>query len=232
MTCEWPGFSNVEVRTRDYTRGKTYELTELREYEFMCGFLRSLRDQLGDRFVQSRFLLYWKIDQRGFLDDVSQIQPVVDKQKVIFLLGDETGTAPSELASRVGLIFKVHLQQPAAGNVLYFPLDCPNSHSYDPSVIEADGRTTSVFFSGALNNKAYWYVPWVDRQFILSGLSTIGLQEILTGKSQPGRAAVSTVVYGEFRRRIESRGVLETSTSIENRLVPRWFRQSRNISPL
>jgi len=161
------------------------EWGKLLEATYLVRFFESLREHMGEKFEQFRFLIINKNSRW------SRINPLIRGKDVVLLwLGDEEGTIPHELSGNFRLILKSYWPiSESVGNMHPFPL-CGSSAVLERDPIPFEERKTGVFFSGNLNaNRVDFYrqfIPWGG--FPSGNLPLLARKLIARGLgSRPGR---------------------------------------------
>lgn len=152
-------FNNIFYLCENFTNSKKiFQFEELKEYEYYSKILLYLSERLGKKFNDFKFIIYSKIAQKIEVEDSPLLINDVNERTILFLISDETGKIPTQLASKAKIAFKVLIKQNSIDNVHYFPLGYANG--VQQTIIPINNRNINVFFIGQLGRsriKLYKY---------------------------------------------------------------------------
>lgn len=156
-------FDNIFYLCENYTGSKKiFNFEELKEYNYYSQIFLKLYELLGNNFIKYNFLIYSKIAQKTKAPDSHLLEKVINKNTILFIISDETGTIPYELAQKVKIIFKVLIKKNSIENIHYFPLGFANG--YQEKIIQINERKYNVFFIGQLGRSRIKFYKFISHK--------------------------------------------------------------------
>ncbi|GGW50560.1 hypothetical protein [Arenibacter certesii] len=139
------GFNNVL-----FDDSSEYKFDQLHETKFLSEVFTSLSQLMKDEFNDYLFFILSSHD-RNIIPSSAKFK--TEKQKIIIVLSDESGTVPEYLSPHYYAIFKAYMQPDKIldNNIFNFSLGCVKSVPELP-ITPINDRDYSVFFIGNLNN--------------------------------------------------------------------------------
>lgn len=156
---EWEQFRNIKLKIPTTQKGEW----DILEATYLFNVLKALQQILQNEFFDYEFWIY---SQQSH-ETTEQQLPHSNKKQVVFIIGDELGRIPYELAKQATVIFKNYIKlNSGVPNVFYFPLGY-NKNTLNQEVKPINFRSYNVFFSGNLHHgRVNLYKSLINERFI------------------------------------------------------------------